>query len=99
MFVATASIGVVYLITFVLSFFGVRIPYIHGSGLIGIGFSLVVVGIAAFSLILDFDFIESGAANGAPKYMEWYGAFALMVTLVWLYLEILRLLSKLRSSD
>ena len=59
----------------------------------------MVVGIAAFNLILDFDFIETGAANGAPKYMEWYGAFALMVTLVWLYLEILRLLSKLRSSD
>ncbi len=99
MFVAVASIGVVYLVTIVLNLFGTQVPYIHGSGPIGIGFSLVVVGIAAFSLILDFDFIENGAANGAPKYMEWYGAFALMVTLVWLYLEILRLLSKIRSSD
>lgn len=99
MFVAVASIGVVYLISMVMNLFGTQIPYIHGSGPIGIGFSLVVVGIAAFSLILDFDFIENGAANGAPKYMEWYGAFALMVTLVWLYLEILKLLSKLRSSD
>jgi len=65
--------------------------------LIGIGFSLFVVVVAALNLVLDFDFIETGAARGAPKYMEWYGAFGLMVTLVWLYIEILRLLSKLRS--
>ena len=67
------------------------------NGLFGIGFSLFVVAIAALNLVLDFDFIEAGAEQGAPKYMEWYGAFSLMVTLVWLYLEILRLLAKLRS--
>ncbi|MFN8459004.1 MAG: Bax inhibitor-1/YccA family protein [Anaerolineae bacterium] len=94
---ATGGIFLVYLVSFVLGFFGVRIPFIHESGLIGIGFSLLVVVIAALNLVLDFDFIETGAAHGAPKYMEWYGAFGLMVTLVWLYIEILRLLSKLRS--
>lgn len=94
---ATGGIFLVYLVSFVLSFFGVRIPLIHESGLIGIGFSLFVVVIAALNLVLDFDLIETGAARGAPKYMEWYGAFGLMVTLVWLYIEILRLLSKLRS--
>jgi uncharacterized YccA/Bax inhibitor family protein len=99
LFVATASIGVVYLVTLVLNMFGVSVPYIHGNGIIGIGFSLFVIGIAAFNLILDFDFIENSAKYGAPKYMEWYSAFALMVTLVWLYLEILRLLSKLNSRD
>jgi uncharacterized YccA/Bax inhibitor family protein len=67
--------------------------------LIGIGFSLFVVVVAALNLVLDFDFIENGAARGAPKYMEWYGAFGLMVTLIWLYIEILRLLTKLRSRD
>lgn len=94
---ATGGIFLVYLVSFVLGFFGVRIPFIHESGLIGIGFSLFVVVIAALNLVLDFDLIETGAARGAPKYMEWYGAFGLMVTLVWLYIEILRLLSKLRS--
>jgi uncharacterized YccA/Bax inhibitor family protein len=94
---ATGGIALVYLAGFVLGFFGVSIPYIHGSGLIGIGFSLFVVVIAALNLVLDFDFIEQGAAMGAPKYMEWYGAFGLLVTLIWLYLEILRLLAKLRS--
>ena len=93
---ATGGICLVYLATIVLGFFGVQIPYIHGSGLIGIGFSLFVVVIAALNLVLDFDFIESGVDRGAPKYMEWYGAFGLMVTLVWLYLEILRLLAKLQ---
>ena len=77
--------------------FGVGIPFIHGSSPIGIGFSLVVVGVAAFNLVLDFDFIERGAAGRAPKQMEWYGAFALLVTLVWLYLEMLRLLAKLQE--
>lgn len=96
---ATAGIALVYLATLLLSFFGIRIPYIHESGLIGIGFSLFVVVIAALNLVLDFDFIEQGAARGAPKYMEWYGAFSLMVTLIWLYIEFLRLLSKLRSRD
>jgi len=96
---ATGGIAVFYLITFVLGFFGVRFNSIYGSGLIGIGFSVVVVIVAALNLVLDFDLIESGARAGAPKYMEWYGAFALMVTLIWLYLEIIRLLSKLRSRD
>jgi uncharacterized YccA/Bax inhibitor family protein len=96
-FAATGGICLLYIATFVLSFFGVSIPYIHGSGPIGIGFSVVVVIIAALNLVLDFDFIEQGAVHGAPKYMEWYGAFGLLVTLVWLYIEILRLLSKLNS--
>lgn len=94
---ATGGIFLLYLIGFVLSFFGTGIPFIHESGIIGIGFSLFVVVVAALNLVLDFDFIENGARSGAPKYMEWYGAFGLMVTLVWLYLEMLRLLSKLRS--
>ncbi len=94
---ATGGIFVVYLITMVLGLFGVRMPYIHESGLIGIGFSLFVAVVAALNLVLDFDFIETGAAQGAPKYMEWYAAFGLMVTLIWLYVEILRLLSKMRS--
>ena len=89
----------VYMVGWVMSFFGAGIPYIHESGAIGIGFSLFVVVIAALNLILDFDLIEQGAKSGAPKYMEWYGGFALLVTLVWLYLEILRLLSKLRSRN
>ena len=96
-FAATGGIAVFYLVTFVLGFFGVHFPQIYGSGPIGIAFSLFVVVIAALNLVIDFDFIETGAAQGAPKYMEWYGAFALMVTLIWLYLEMLRLLSKLRS--
>jgi len=94
---ATGGICMIYLVTLVLGLFGVRVPYIHGSGPIGIGFSLVVVIIAALNLVLDFDFIENASESGAPKYMEWYAAFGLMVTLVWLYIEILRLLSKLRS--
>ncbi len=94
---ATGGIALVYLATMILGFFGIRMPYIHESGLIGIGFSLFVVIIAALNLVLDFDFIESGAAQGAPKYMEWYGAFGLMVTLIWLYIEILRLLAKMRE--
>ncbi len=94
---ATGGIVLIYIATVVMSLFGVHMPYIHESGPIGIGFSLFVVVIAALNLVLDFDFIESGAERRAPKYMEWYGAFGLMVTLIWLYLEILRLLSKLRS--
>jgi uncharacterized YccA/Bax inhibitor family protein len=92
---ATGGIAVFYLVQFVLGFFGVRFAAINGSGLLGIGFSVVVVIVAALNLVLDFDFIESGVNAGAPKYMEWYGAFGLIVTLVWLYLEILRLLAKL----
>ncbi len=94
---ATGGIALLYLVSMVMGFFGKSIPFIHGSGAIGIGFSVVVVAIAALNLVLDFDFIERGAESGAPKYMEWYAAFGLLVTLVWLYLEILRLLSKLQS--
>lgn len=96
---ATGGVFLVYMASMVLGFFGINIPMIHESGLLGIGFSLVVVVIAALNLVLDFDFIETGVEQGAPKYMEWYGAFGLMVTLVWLYVEFLRLLSKLQSRD
>jgi uncharacterized YccA/Bax inhibitor family protein len=96
---ATGGIMVFYLLQMVLGFFGIRFMTINGSGPIGIGFSLIVVGIAALNLVLDFDFIEQGVQFGAPKYMEWYGAFGIIVTLVWLYLEILRLLSKMRSRN
>lgn len=94
---ATGGVCLFYLASMVLGFFGVQIPLVYGSGPIGIGFSAVVVVIAALNLVLDFDFIEQGAERGAPKYMEWYAAFGLIVTLVWLYLEILRLLSKLQG--
>jgi uncharacterized YccA/Bax inhibitor family protein len=94
-FTATAGIAIFYLISMALGFFGVHMAFLHEGSLMGIGFSLVVVAIAALNLILDFDMIEQGTAAGAPKYMEWYGAFGLMVTIVWLYLEIIRLLSKL----
>ncbi len=96
---ATGGVALIYLATIALGFFGIKIPFIHESGLIGIGFSLVVVVIASLNLVLDFDFIEKGVESGAPKYMEWYGAFGLMITLVWLYLELLRLLSKLQSRN
>ena len=94
---ATGGILLLYVANFAMSFFGHSMGFINGSSALGIGFSAVVVVIAALNLVLDFDFIESGVKAGAPKYMEWYGAFALVVTLVWLYLEILRLLSKLQS--
>ena len=96
-FSATMGIALLYLISIIMSFFGNSIGFIHSNGLMGIGFSLFVVGIASLNLVLDFDFIEEGSEVGLPKYMEWYGAFSLMVTLVWLYLEILRLLAKIRS--
>ncbi len=96
---ATGGLCLLYLVSFVLSFFHISIPFIHQSGTIGIAFSGFVVILAAMNLVLDFDFIESGCDSGAPKYMEWYAAFGLLVTLVWLYVEILRLLSKLRSRD
>jgi len=96
---ATGGVMVFYLLQMLLGFFGFRFVSINGSGAIGIGFSLIVVAIAALNLVLDFDFIEQGVAYGAPRYMEWYGAFGIMVTLVWLYLEILRLLSKMRSRN
>lgn len=96
---ATGGIMVLYLAEMVLGFFGVHFSSINGSGALGIGFSLVVVVVAALNLVLDFDFIERGVRAGAPKYMEWYGAFGIIVTLVWLYLEILTLLSKLQRRD
>ena len=95
-FAATGGIAVLYLVDMVMHFFGARIPFIYQSGPIGIGFSVIVVIVAALNLVMDFDFIENGVDSGAPQYMEWYGAFSLMVTLVWLYLEILRLLAKSR---
>ena len=94
---ATAGIAIFYLISIVLRFFSIDIPFIHQGSTFGIIFSLFVVGIAALNLILDFDMIERGSDAGAPKFMEWYGAFGLLVTIVWLYLEILRLLAKLNS--
>lgn len=94
---ATGGIALVYFATMILGFFHVQVPGIYGSGPVGVLFSLFVVVIAALNLVLDFDFIEQGAMRGQPKYMEWYGAFGLMVTLIWLYLEMLRLLSKLRE--
>jgi len=95
---ATGGIAVFYILQMLMGFFGFHMfSAVNGSGVIGIGFSLFVVAIAALNLVLDFDFIEQGVQYGAPKYMEWYGAFGIIVTLVWLYLEILRLLSKLRS--
>ena len=96
-FISTISIAVLYLMQWIGSFFHYSIPAIFGTGTIGIGFSILVVGIAALNLILDFDFIEKGSQAMLPKDYEWYGAFGLMVTLVWLYIEILRLLAKLRD--
>lgn len=91
---ATAGIAFFYLLSIVLRLFNIQMPLIHESTTMGIVFSFIVVGIAALNLIIDFDRIEQGAAMGAPKYMEWYGAFGLLVTIVWLYIEVLRLLSK-----
>jgi len=98
-FAATGGIAIVYLINFIMSFFGssMGVMQIDNASPMSIGFSVIVVIIAALNLVLDFDFIEEGAEKGAPKYMEWYGAFGLLVTLIWLYLEILRLLAKLNS--
>ena len=98
-FAATAGIAVVYLVSFIGSFFGMQMSFLYGNSNLSIGISLFIVAIAALNLVLDFSFIEDAAGAGAPKYMEWYGAFGLMVTLIWLYLEILRLLSKLASRD
>ncbi len=92
---ATGGIALIYFATMVLGFFGISMPFIHDNGLFGIGFSVFVVILASLNLVLDFDFIETGVERGAPKYMEWYASFGLLVTLVWLYLEILRLLAKL----
>jgi uncharacterized YccA/Bax inhibitor family protein len=99
LFAATGGILLLYIVNIVMRFFGTEIGFIHSNGLMGIGFSLVVVAIAALNLVLDFDFIEQGAEHGAPKYLEAFGAFSLMVTLIWLYFEILRLLTKLYSRN
>ena len=99
-FAATGGIALLYLVNIGMRLFGFEgMGFIHDSSLMGIGFSVVVVIVAALNLVLDFDFIEQGVEQGAPKYMEWYAAFGLLVTLVWLYLEILRLLSKLQSRN
>ena len=95
---ATGALCLFYFVSMILGFFGVAVPFVFSSGPYGIAFSLFVVGLAAFNLLLDFDFIETAAERQMPKYMEWYGAFGLMVTLVWLYLEMLRLLSKIASN-
>lgn len=96
--IATFGVALTYLISWGLRVFtGAPIPFIHEGTTFGIVFSLAVIGIAAFNFIIDFDFIERGAAQGAPKYMEWYGGFGLLVTLVWLYIEVLRLLAKLQK--
>ncbi len=96
---ATGAIFLVYLLSFALSFFGIQVPYLHEGGPIGIGISVVIVGVAALNLMLDFDNFERGEQFNAPSYMEWFSAMGLLVTLVWLYVEILRLLSKIASSD
>jgi len=98
-FAATAGIALVYLVSFISSLFGAPLTFLYDNSPLSIGISLVVVAIAALNLMLDFAFIENASQAGAPKYMEWYGAFGLMVTLIWLYIEILRLLSKLASRD
>ncbi|MFC0524677.1 Bax inhibitor-1/YccA family protein [Pontibacillus salicampi] len=92
---ATGAIFVVYLVSFIGGFFGFEIPHLHEATPLGIAISVGIVIIAALNLVLDFDFIEKGAGAGVPKHMEWYAAFGLIVTLVWLYIEILRLLSKI----
>ena len=96
---ATGAIMLVYVVNMVLSLFGASVPFLHDTGAMGIGISLVIVGVAAFNLLLDFDMVERGVEMGAPKHMEWYAAFGLLVTIIWLYLELLRLLSKLQSRN
>ena len=96
-FSAMSAIFMIYILTLILSLFGIGVPYIHSNGPIGIGFSILVIGIAALCLASDFDFVEKGVENGAPKSMEWRAVFGLLVTLVWIYLEMLRLLAKLNS--
>lgn len=96
-YIATGAIALVYLLSFVLSLFGINMPYLHEGGVIGIGISAVVLAIACLNLLLDFDNFERGEQYGAPAYMEWFSAMGLLITLVWIYLEILRLLSRLRD--
>ncbi len=96
---ATGGIALFYLVELMLGFFGVHFSTVNGPSLFGIGFSFVVVIVASLNLVLDFDFVEQGVTYGVPKYMEWYAAFGIMVTLVWLYLELLNLLAKMRSRN
>ncbi len=96
---ATGGILLLYVASFLFRLFGAELPFLHDTGPLGIGISLVIVGVAAFNLLLDFDFVERGVEVGAPRHMEWYAAFGLLVTLIWLYLELLRLLAKLQSRD
>jgi uncharacterized YccA/Bax inhibitor family protein len=96
---ATGGLALVYGVSLLLGLFGIRMPFIHTDTILGIVFSLIAVTVAAFNLVLHFDFIENGVARGAPKYMEWYAGFGLLVTLVWLYIELLNLLAKLRSRN
>jgi uncharacterized YccA/Bax inhibitor family protein len=96
---ATGAVLLVYLVNLVLSLFGASVPFLHDNGIVGIGISLVIVGVAAFNLLLDFDFVERGVAAEAPSRMEWYAAFGLVVTIIWLYLELLRLLGKLQGRN
>ncbi|NBC09404.1 MAG: hypothetical protein GVY26_19615 [Bacteroidetes bacterium] len=96
---ATGAVFVVYMLNFVLGMFGINLPYLHDGGMIGIGISLVIIGIAAMNLLLDFDNFEKGEQYGAPAYMEWFSAMGLLITLVWLYIEILRLIAIFSSSD
>jgi len=96
---ATGGIMIVYLMSWILGMFGIQVPFIHETGMMGIGISAFVIVIACMNLLLDFDNFEKGEQYGAPKYYEWYSAMGLLVTLVWLYVELLRLLSKLAASD
>ncbi len=98
-FAATGGVMILYFVSFILNIFGMNVGYIHNNSPLSIGISVVIIIIASLNLVLDFDFIEQGAASSAPKYMEWYAAFGLMVTLIWLYIEILRLLSKIASRN
>ena len=95
---ATGAVVLVYLFSWILSFFGIHLPFLHEGGVMGIGISVVIIGIAAMNLLLDFDTFEQGARYGAPKYMEWFAAMGLLITLVWLYVEFLRLLSRLQRN-
>jgi uncharacterized YccA/Bax inhibitor family protein len=94
---ATGAIFLIYMLSWILSFFGIHMPYIHEGGTFGILFSVVVIGIAALNLLLDFDLFEKGEEYGAPEYMEWFAGMGLLITIVWIYIEILRLLTKLKD--
>jgi uncharacterized YccA/Bax inhibitor family protein len=96
---ATGAVFIVYMLSWILSMFGINIPYLHEGGWMGIGISLVIIGIAALNLLLDFDNFEKGEQFKAPAYMEWFSAMGLIITLVWLYVEILRLLAIFAGND